>query len=314
MAVAKFVKDIAAVFAEKGIEVTEETKADVTKLAKKFHDDAAKKAGAKKAKGDKKSPSRVKKPLNAYLSFSGEVREKVKVAHPEMDAKQLTAEIAAQWMKEKKGNTEIYQKYTEKAAEDAEKYKQAKSEKSETENESDGSESESDKSQKKKRAPSAYNVFYSLKYAEFSSNGMSAADAKKEISKVWGQLSPEQKEEYKGKDLSPKKTKNTTQKEEVKADKAAEKAAEKAEKPADKPAEQAEEPAVKKAAAKPKKAADGKAAEGKADKKKAAAKPKKVSEETEGDDEEEEEFSLDDFVDDAPPPKKTTTTKKDLPK
>jgi hypothetical protein len=309
MAVAKFVKDIAAVFAEKGIEVTEETKADVTKLAKKFHDDAAKKAGAKKAKGDKKSPSHVKKPLNAYLSFSGEVREKVKAAHPEMDAKQLTAEIAAQWMKEKKGNTEIYQKYTEKAAEDAEKYKQAKSEKSETENESDGSESESDKSQKKKRAPSAYNVFYSLKYAEFSSNGMSAADAKKEISKVWGQLTPEQKEEYKGKDLSPKKTKNTTQKEEVKA-------AEKAEKPAEKPAEQAEEPAVKKAAAKPKKAAEGKAAEGKSDKKKAAAKQKKASEETVkgDDDEEEEEFDLEDFVDDAPPPKKTTTTKKALPK
>ena len=311
MAVAKFVKDIAAVLVEKGIEVTEETKAEMTKLAKKFHDGAAKKAGAKKAKGDKKSPSGVKRPLNAYLSFSGEVREKVKAAHPEMDAKQLTSEIAAQWIKEKKGNTEIYQKYTEKAAEDAEKYKQAKSEKSETENESDGSESESDKSQKKKRAPSAYNVFYSLKYAEFSSNGMSAADAKKEISKVWGQLTPEQKEEYKGKDLSPKKTKNTTQKEEVKADA-------KAEKPAEKPAEQAEEPAVKKAAAKPKKAAegkaaDGKSAEGKTDKKKAAAKPKKATEEKVKVDEDEEEFDLEDFEDDAPPPKKTTT-KKDLPK
>ena len=293
MAVAKFVKDIAAVLVEKGIEVTEETKAEMTKLAKKFHDSAAKKAGAKKAKGDKKSPSDVKRPLNAYLSFSGAIREKVKVDHPEMDAKQLTAEIAAQWNKEKDGNTKIYQDYTEKAAKAAEKYKQAKSEKSE--NESDGSESESEKSQKKKRAPSAYNVFYSLKYAEFSLNGMNAADAKKEISKVWGKLTPEQKEEYKGKDLSPKKTKNTTQKEEVKAEKKAE------EKQAEE--KQAEEPAVKKAAAKEK------------TDKKAASKPKKAAEkktEKAEVDDEEEEFDLEDF-EDTPPPKKTST-KKDLPK
>ena len=281
MAVAKFVEDIVSLLG-----LTKEKSKELTKLAKKFYDTVkAEKAGAKKAKGAKKSDSDVKRPLNAYLSFSGAVRKQVKEVNPSMNPKELTSEIAKQWNEEKEANTETYQKYADQAAKDLEEYKKTKSEKSEK-SESDassGSESDSEKPEKKKRAPSAYNVFYSLKYAEFSSKGMSAADAKKEISEVWGKLTPEEKEEYKGKELSPKKTK-----------------------PAEK--KSAAKPA---ADAKPEKTAE-KAEAKKTETKKADTKPKKAKKDEEVTEDEEEDIGLDAF-DDAPPPKKNAA-KKDVPK
>ena len=287
MAVAKFVEDIVSLLG-----LPKEKTKELTKLAKKFYDNVkAEKAGTKKAKGAKKSDSDVKRPLNAYLSFSGEVRKMVKEANPDMKPTQLTSEIAKQWNEEKDANTVTYLKYADKAAKELEEYKKAKSEKTEK-SESEGSESDSEKPQKKKRAPSAYNVFYSLKYAEFSSNGMSAADAKKEISEVWGKMTPEEKEEYKGKDLSPKKTKPVdTKPVDTKPSGA---------KPADtkstgaKPADA--KPAVKKTKEVAKGAAGG------------APKPEKTAEKKKKTEEDEEELDLDAF-DDTPPPKKTVSKK-----
>ena len=283
-------------------------------MAKKFYDNVkAEKAGTKKAKGAKKSDSDVKKPLNAYLSFSGEVRKMVKEANPDMKPTQLTAEIAKQWNEEKEANTETYQKYADQAAKDLEEYKKAKSEKSEkSESEAgSGSESDSEKPEKKKRAPSAYNVFYSLKYAEFSSKGMSAADAKKEISEVWGKLTPEEKEEYKGKELSPKKTKPAEKKSAAKPDADAAKPSDAA-KPAVKKTKSSEakdadakDATAKDATAKPEKKTAEKTDTKKADTK--TKKAKKAEEVTE-----DEDVDLDAF-DDAPPPKKNAA-KKDIPK
>jgi hypothetical protein len=319
MAVAKFVEDIVSLLG-----LTKEKTKELTKLAKKFYDTVkAEKAGAKKAKGAKKSDSDVKRPLNAYLSFSGAVRKQVKEVNPSMNPKELTAEIAKQWNEEKEANTETYQKYADKAAKDLEEYKKTKSEKSESEAGS-GSESDSEKPEKKKRAPSAYNVFYSLKYAEFSSKGMSAADAKKEISEVWGKLTPEEKEEYKGKELSPKKTKPAEKKSAAKpaadakaADaKAADaaKATVKKTKTADaKAADAKAADAAKDATAKPeKKTAKAEKAAEKADTKKDDTKPKKAKKAEEVTEDEEEDIDLDAF-DDAPPPKKNAA-KKDVPK
>ena len=329
MAVVKFVEDIVSLLG-----LTKEKTKELTKLAKKFYDTVkAEKAGAKKAKGAKKSDSDVKRPLNAYLSFSGAVRKQVKEVNPSMNPKELTSEIAKQWNEEKEANTETYQKYADQAAKDLEEYKKTKSEKSEK-SESDassGSESDSEKPEKKKRAPSAYNVFYSLKYAEFSSNGMSAADAKKEISEVWGKLTPEEKEEYKGKELSPKKTKPAEKKSAAKpaadskaadAKAADSKAADS--KAADAKAADAAKPSVKKtktaeakdataktADAKPEKKTAEKA-EAKTETKKADTKPKKAKKAEEVTEDEEEDIGLDAF-DDAPPPKKNAA-KKDVPK
>jgi len=300
MAVVKFVEDIVSLLG-----LTKEKTKELTKLAKKFYDTVkAEKAGAKKAKGAKKSD----RPLNAYLSFSGAVRKQVKEVNPSMNPKELTAEIAKQWNEEKDANTETYQKYADKAAKDLEEYKKTKSEKSEkSESEAgSGSESDSEKPEKKKRAPSAYNVFYSLKYAEFSSKGMSAADAKKEISEVWGKLTPEEKEEYKGKELSPKKTKPAEKKSAAKPAADAANPSVKKTKPADAKDATAKPSEAKDAAAKPEK----KTAETKT--KKTETKPKKAKKAEEVTEDEEEDIDLDAF-DDAPPPKKNAA-KKEVPK
>ena len=320
MAVVKFVEDIVSLLG-----LTKEKTKELTKLAKKFYDTVkAEKAGAKKAKGAKSD-----KPLNAYLSFSGDVRKQVKEVNPSMNPRELTAEIAKQWNEEKDANTETYQKYADKAAKDLEEYKKTKSEKSEksASDASSGSGSESDsekpeKPEKKKRAPSAYNVFYSLKYAEFSSKGMSAADAKKEISEVWGKLTPEEKEEYKGKELSPKKTKPAEKKSAAKP--AADSKAADA-KAADSKAADAAKPSVKKTKTADAKTADAKDSTAakdtatkpekktaKAETKKDETKPKKAKKAEEVTDDEEEDIGLDAF-DEAPPPKKNAA-KKDVPK
>lgn len=306
MAVVKFVEDIVSLLG-----LTKEKTKELTKLAKKFYDTVkAEKAGAKKAKGAKKSDSDVKRPLNAYLSFSGDVRKQVKEVNPSMNPKELTSEIAKQWNEEKEANTETYQKYADQAAKDLEEYKKTKSEKSESEAGS-GTESDSEKPEKKKRAPSAYNVFYSLKYAEFSSKGMSAADAKKEISEVWGKLTPEEKEEYKGKELSPKKTKPAEKKSAAKPAADAKVADAKV---ADAKVTDAAKPSVKKtktadakdATAKPEKKTEKKTAEKDETKTKKAKKAEEVTED------EEEDIDLDAF-NDVPPPKKNAA-KKDVPK
>jgi hypothetical protein len=331
MAVVKFVEDIVSLLG-----LTKEKTKELTKLAKKFYDTVkAEKAGAKKAKGAKKSDSDVKRPLNAYLSFSGAVRKQVKEVNPSMNPKELTAEIAKQWNEEKEANTETYQKYADQAAKELEEYKKTKSEKSEksASDASSGSESDSEKPEKKKRAPSAYNVFYSLKYAEFSSNGMSAADAKKEISEVWGKLTPEEKEEYKGKELSPKKTKPAEKKSAAKpaADaKVADAKAADAAKPSVKKTKTADakDAAAKSSDAKPAdaKTADTKDATAKPEKKAKAekadtkktetkkddTKPKKAKKDEEVTEDEEEDIDLDAF-NDVPPPKKNAA-KKDVPK
>jgi len=332
----KFVEEIVAVLGD--VEITEEMLKEINKLAKKFYDGATKKAGTKKAaKGAKKADDAEKRPPNGYMSFSKQVRELVKKANPDMDTKQLTAEIARQWNEEKEADTETYQKYTQAASKEMEEYKKRKSEKSQK-SESSGSDSESEKPEKKKRAPSAYNIFFSLKYAEFTSSGMNPADAKKEISKVWGEMSPEQKDEYKGKDLSPKKTKKVDSEEakpavkkpavkktkQAEEEKKEEKNEEEVKPPAKKPKkdepkkDEETKPAAKKAdEAKPKEAAK-KADESKpAAKKSDEAKPKEAAKKTKEvakPVEEEEDVDMEEFDDTTVPPPKVGGHKKDLPK
>ena len=306
----KFVEEIVAVLGD--VEITEEMLKEINKLAKKFYDGATKKAGTKKAaKGAKKADDAEKRPPNGYMSFSKQVRELVKKANPDMDTKQLTAEIAKQWNEEKEADTETYQKYTQAASKEMEEYKKRKSEKSQK-SESSGSDSESEKPEKKKRAPSAYNIFFSLKYAEFTSSGMNPADAKKEISKVWGEMSPEQKDEYKGKDLSPKKTKKVDSEE---AKPAVKKPAVKKTKQAeDEKKEEKKEEEVKPPAKKQKKDEEVKPAAKKADEAKPKEAAKKTKEVAKPVVEEEEDVDMEEFDDTTVPPPKVGGHKKDLPK
>ena len=220
-----------------------------------------KKAAAKKDGKEKKEKKEggLKQPPNSYLIFSSAVRSLVKDANPEMKPTEVSKEIGKQWNEEKEANTETYQKYTKQAEQKKAEYKEAKEAVSESDvSSSSDAEEEKKEKKEKKRAPSAYNIFYSNKYAELASSGDKTVDhIRAEISATWKGLTPEEKDEYKGKALSPKsKGKKPVEKvsvpvpvkvNTVKTDKVAEKKVEKKEeKKEEKKAEKKEEKKEKK--------------------------------------------------------------------
>ena len=146
--------------------------------------------------------------MNGYMIFSMEVRSLVKQANPEMTAKEITSEIAKQWKEEKEADTETYQKYAKMAEKASEKYKEEKSIFNESCDDQKHAETETEKPEKKKRAPSAYNIFYSIKHEELSASGKNNGEIMKEIGALWKEMSAEEKEEYKGKALPEKKKEN----------------------------------------------------------------------------------------------------------
>ena len=60
---------------------------------------------------------------------------------------------------------------------------------------------------KKKREPSAYNVFFSQKTAQLKEEGVASSDIPKIISTMWKALSVKEKDAFKGQALTPKKKK-----------------------------------------------------------------------------------------------------------
>ena len=167
---------------------------------------AAKKDGKEKKEKKEKKEGGLKQPPNSYLIFSSAVRSLVKDANPEMKPTEVSKEIGKQWNEEKEANTETYQKYTKQAEQKKAEYKEAKEAVSESDvSSSSDAEEEKKEKKEKKRAPSAYNIFYSNKYAELASSGDKTVDhIRAEISATWKGLTPEEKDEYKGKALSPK--------------------------------------------------------------------------------------------------------------
>jgi hypothetical protein len=215
-AINKFVQKFVALIGKK-VTVTEE----MTALATEFFNSAKKdaKKDAKKEKKEKKEDGAPKKPLNGYMIFSMEVRSLVKQANPEMTAKEITSEIAKQWKEEKEADTETYQKYAKMAEKASEKYKEEKSIFNESCDDQKHAETETEKPEKKKRAPSAYNIFYSIKHEELSASGKNNGEIMKEIGALWKERSAEEKEEYKGKALPEKKKENKTEKKTEKKEK-----------------------------------------------------------------------------------------------
>jgi hypothetical protein len=60
--------------------------------------------GAKKAPKEKKAkkekdPNAPKKPMGAYFLFSGDMRAKVKAAHPELKVTEISKHIGEMWAK-----------------------------------------------------------------------------------------------------------------------------------------------------------------------------------------------------------------------
>ena len=307
----------------------------MTALTIEFCNSIKEKKDAKEKKGVKKDAKKdggLKKPPNSYLLFSSAVRGLVKAANPDMKLTDVSKEIGKQWTEEKEANTETYQKYTKEAEQKKAEYKTATSS---SDASSSDEEEKTAKTETKKRAPSAYNIFYSIMYAELVSS-MTSDEIRAQISSVWKKLTPEEKEEYKGKALSPKKDKKLPKVEEEEVKAGVKKADVKKEKKADtkkadtKVVEEEVKADTKKADTKKADAKKVVAEEVKADakkEKKADAKKKKAdakkekkadAKKADADTEEEDEVSLEDFDDDdfgtVPPPKKQSSSSKAVPR
>jgi len=103
----------------------------------------------KKEKKEKKDPNAPKKPTNAYMIYAKEMRQTIAEETEITDSKALVKEIARRWNEEKKNDSAVYKKYTQKLIDAKEQYN------SDMENYSSSSdESESPKvAPKKKDAP-----------------------------------------------------------------------------------------------------------------------------------------------------------------
>ena len=63
-----------------------------------------------------------KKPVNAYVLYSRDIRASVKNDNPEMDHRKIAREISRLWREHKDNNTEVYQRYSVMYADSRAKY------------------------------------------------------------------------------------------------------------------------------------------------------------------------------------------------
>ena len=180
---------------------------DKEKKEEKKANKEAKKSGKEKSETESEKP-----PLNSYMRYCIAKRQSI-VDAPENKGKppkEITAILAKEWRKERDQKTQFVKDLQEQAEADSLKYKMEKGEKGEKKEkkEKSGDESESEnEASKKKRDPSAYNVFYSQMMAQLKEEGVDVAEIPKAITEKWKNLSAEEKNSFKGKALSPKKTK-----------------------------------------------------------------------------------------------------------
>jgi HMG (high mobility group) box len=184
----KFVQEFAELC---DAEVTEE----MTELAKKFY------KSCQKTKKEPTEEKKEKKKPNSYILFCMGERQRFIDENEDKKPKEITQIMAASWKEEKSSNSELYQKYVDQYNSDDDEKPKKKAKKVESDGEV--------KEEKKKREPSAYNVFCSLERQVIKEEhpDMENKEYMTELGKRWKKLTAEQKAEYKGKDLSPKKDK-----------------------------------------------------------------------------------------------------------
>ena len=178
---------------------------DFVKLTKK---------GTSKKEKKEKDPDAPKRPTNAYMIFSQEMRPKVKEEMQINDPKQITSKLAEMWRGEKEKNTKIYKKYTEKLMEKKTTYENEKAEYDLSHSHSDD-ESEKIKGGKKstkgasakgakakiekpKKAPSLYNTFCSVNLKEMKTSHPDTPhkDLMGLVAAEWKKLTEEEKQEF----------------------------------------------------------------------------------------------------------------------
>jgi len=80
---------------------------------------------SRKKKGDNGSP---KKPLNGFFIFCINERTSFKEENTELNPKEITSKLAELWKEHKESNSETYQKYTDLAKKDKERFDKEKEE------------------------------------------------------------------------------------------------------------------------------------------------------------------------------------------
>ena len=180
-----------------------------------------KKGSTTKKEKKEKDPDAPKRPTNAYMIFSQDMRPKVKADMKINDPKKITSKLAECWRNEKENNTETYKKYMAKLEEKKTTYANEKAEYDEShqsDDESDSSKKKSAKgskgsdkgSEKVKKAPSVYNVFCSvnLKKMKESHPDTPHKELMGLVAAEWKKLSDEEKQEFiDGNKKSEKKSK-----------------------------------------------------------------------------------------------------------
>ena len=169
-----------------------------------------------KGKGKAKEKSDTDKPHNVYIRYCIEKRKSI-ADLPENKGKRpdaITSIVAEEWRKDRAQNSSFIKELQRQADEDSLKYKMAKAKENAKENEKVEEKEkvekveEKEKGEKKKREPSAYNVFYSQTMAQLKEEGMDVTHIPKAITEKWNTMSAEEKNAFKGKALTPKKTKS----------------------------------------------------------------------------------------------------------
>lgn len=181
-------------------------------VEKKEEKKAKKEAKKDAKKNGKKEKSDLDKPDNVYILYCREKRKSI-ADLPENKGKrpeEITCLLADEWRKERAQNSSFIKGLQHKADEASLKYKMAKArakEEKEENEEKEAKENPEKGEKKKKREPSAYNIFYSQMMAQMKEEGMDVTHIPKAITDKWDTMSAEEKNAFKGKALTPKKTK-----------------------------------------------------------------------------------------------------------
>ena len=177
-------------------------------VEKKEEKKAKKEAKKDAKKNGKKEKSELDKPDNVYILYCVEKRKSI-TDLPENKGKRpeaITRLLADEWRKERAQNSSFIKGLQQKADQASLKYKMAKA-RAKEEKEEKAKENPEKGEKKKKREPSAYNIFYSQMMAQMKEEGMDATHIPKAITEKWDTMSAEEKNAFKGKALTPKKTK-----------------------------------------------------------------------------------------------------------
>jgi len=167
----------------------------VQELEKMLSPPEQKEEKKKRKTKSKTEENKPKKPLNAYLIFCKENQKTIREQNSDLGAKDVMRKMGEIW---KSLDTDEKKKYSDRATSDKERYnKEMEGFKPEPNNEIE--EKKDTKIEKPKKAPTAYNNFCKQKTQELKQlhPDRKSSENLKEASRMWKDLSDEEKEKYK---------------------------------------------------------------------------------------------------------------------